>query len=117
MDGIACLNWLRTSKTKGIAIIPKGNHPAEGPAFHHGQVDLATTGFTFLDMRGWGIGYAWVNGHNLGRYRSIGPQRHLFVPADWLRVGRNDIVVLDLAPGGIRTLAGGDSPIWDSAPI
>lgn len=118
LDGVPLLGWdhhpMPLDDLSGLAFSPV---PTEGPAFHRGQVDLTTTGFTFLDMRGWGVGYAWVNGHNLGRHWSIGPQRHLFVPADWLRVGRNDIVVLDLAPGGIRTLAGGDSPIWDSAPV
>ena len=58
------------------------------------------------------MGYAWVNGHNLGRYWSIGPQRHLYVPAEWLRVGRNEVVVLDLEPDGPRTLAAGLEPIW-----
>jgi beta-galactosidase len=82
------------------------------PAFHRATIDLAAIGYTFLDMRGWGMGYAWINGHNLGRYWSIGPQRHLYVPAEWLRIGRNTLVVLDLEPGGRRTVAAGREPIW-----
>jgi len=38
----------------------------------------------------------WINGHNLGRYWSIGPQQTLYVPAEWLKTGKNDIVVLEL---------------------
>ncbi|HEX8486516.1 glycoside hydrolase family 35 protein [Sphingomonas sp.] len=91
-----------------------GDAALNGPAFYRGTVDLAATGYTFLDMRGWGMGYAWVNGHNLGRYWSIGPQRHLYVPAEWLRPGANSVVVLDLEGGGARTLAAGTSPIWDA---
>jgi beta-galactosidase len=40
---------------------------------------------------------AWINGHNLGRYWStIGPQMTLYVPAEWLNDGENEVVVLEL---------------------
>ena len=54
-----------------------------------------------------------MNGHNLGRYWSVGPQRTLFVPAPWLNAGENEVIVLDLHSGGDRTLAGGKAQIWD----
>jgi len=57
-------------------------------------------------MRGWGKGCVWINGHNLGRYWRIGPQQSLFVPAAWLKEGRNEIIVLDLLPGGNRSVQG-----------
>jgi beta-galactosidase len=84
-----------------------------GPAFHRGSFDLTEVGYTFLDMRGWGKGYAWVNGHNLGRHWSVGPQHALFVPAPYLKVGRNEIIVLDLHDGAERSVAGGKNQIWD----
>ena len=37
---------------------------------------------TFVSVRGWGKGLAWINGHNLGWYwASIGPQ--VSFPAHW----------------------------------
>jgi beta-galactosidase len=87
----------------------------KGPAFWQGQFELSSLGDTFLDMRGWGKGYVWVNGHNLGRYWKIGPQQCLFVPSMWLSKGINQVVVLDLQPADHRTLQGIDAPIW-SAP-
>jgi len=84
-----------------------------GAAFWRGVFDLDKTGFTFLDMRGWGKGYVWVNGRNIGRYWSAGPQQSLFVPGDWLKTGRNEIVVLDLHDGGPRALSGSPRQIWD----
>lgn len=87
--------------------------PIAGPAFYRGFFKLEQPGYTFLDLRGWGKGYVWVNGHNLGRHWSVGPQRSLFVPAPWLRVGENEVIVLDLHAGGERTLAGGKMQIWD----
>jgi beta-galactosidase len=84
----------------------------EGVAFLRGQFELSTLGDTFLDMRGWGKGYAWVNGHNLGRYWKIGPQQSLFLPSPWLNRGINRVVVLDLEPAAHRTLRGVKDPIW-----
>lgn len=51
---------------------------------------------TYLNMSVWGKGVVWVNGHNLGKYWSVGPQQTLYVPAEWLRVGANEVVVLEL---------------------
>jgi beta-galactosidase len=84
-----------------------------GP-FFRGQFELSSLGDTFLDMRGWGKGYVWVNGHNLGRYWKIGPQQSLFLPATWLKQGTNSVVVLDLEPGGRRTLQGIKGQIWST---
>jgi beta-galactosidase len=86
-----------------------------GPAFYRGRFNLAAVGDTYLDMTGWGKGYVWVNGHNLGRYWSVGPQQALFVPAGWLRAGANEIVVLDLEAGRQRTIRGVRHPVWHTA--
>jgi len=40
--------------------------PIAGPGFYRGTFTVAQTGYTFLDMRGWGKGYVWINGHNVG---------------------------------------------------
>ena len=61
-----------------------------------GRFALDTVADTFLDMSKWKKGVVWVNGHNLGRYWSIGPQQRLYCPAPWLKKGENTIVVLDL---------------------
>ena len=77
---------------------------AKGPAFYRASFELKQTGDTYLNTTGWGKGYVWVNGHNLGRYWRIGPQQALYVPAEWLNKGRNDVVVLDLDPTGSRSM-------------
>ncbi len=41
-----------------------------------------------------GKGSAWLNGHNLGRYWDLGPQRSLWLPLDWLRP-RNELVLFE----------------------
>ncbi len=60
------------------------------------EVELTEVHDTFLDMAAWPKGYVWVNGHLLGRYWHIGPQERLYCPAEFLKQGKNDIVVLDL---------------------
>ena len=75
---------------------PTISNPDRPGIFFRATVDLATTGDTYLDMSGWTKGVVWVNGHNLGRYWSVGPQQRLYCPAPWLVAGRNEILVLDL---------------------
>ena len=64
--------------------------------FFKGEFDLATIGDTYLHVSQWEKGVVWVNGHNLGRYWNIGPQKQLYCPAPWLRKGKNEIVIFDL---------------------
>ena len=83
------------------------------PAVHHGTFDLAQVGDAFLDMRGWGKGIVFINGHNLGRYWYIGPQQTLYVPGVWLKAGKNDVVVFEQLKDDVHQLAGLGAPILD----
>jgi len=82
-----------------------------GPAFYRAKVKVNKPGDCFLDMRPWGKGYAWVNGHNLGRYWNIGPQQTMYVPGAWLKAGVNEIVILDLLGPEKPVVAALDAPI------
>jgi beta-galactosidase len=59
-----------------------------------------------------GKGFVWVNGHNLGRTWSIGPQQSLFLPAPWLQKGVNQVVVFDFTDLDGPRLRGLGNPIW-----
>jgi beta-galactosidase len=65
------------------------------PMLYKGTFTLNQTGDTFLDMHGFGKGFVFINGHNLGKYWYIGPQQTLYIPASWLRKGVNEIDVFD----------------------
>ncbi len=82
-----------------------------GPAFWRARVEVAHPGDTFLDMRPWGKGVAWVNGHCLGRFWNIGPAQTLYVPGPWLKSGQNEVVILDLPGPEKPEVAGLDMPI------
>ncbi|MBV5348076.1 beta-galactosidase, partial [bacterium] len=73
--------------------------------FFKGEFELAATGDTYLDVSPWEKGVVWVNGHNLGRYWNIGPQKQLYCPAPFLKKGKNEIVIFDLhqlAPKAVK---------------
>jgi len=63
-------------------------------------------------MHGWGKGLVWVNGHNLGRYWRVGPQQSLYLPAPWLKLGVNKIIVLDLEETADRSIESAIDPIY-----
>jgi beta-galactosidase len=89
----------------------KAENSGDGPLFRRGSFSLRKTADTHLDMRGWGRGSVWVNGHHLGRYWHIGPQQTMYVPGVWLKEGTNTIDVLDLDPTRRDTMQGLASPI------
>jgi len=65
------------------------------PAVYQGSFTLTKIGDTFLDMRDFGKGIVFINGINIGRYWSVGPQQTLYVPGCWLKAGKNDIVIFE----------------------
>lgn len=62
--------------------------------------NLTETGDVYLETTELTKGYVWVNGRNLGRYWSRGPQHRLFCPGVWLKTGQNVVYVLDLLYDG-----------------
>ncbi|GAA3862117.1 beta-galactosidase [Leifsonia kafniensis] len=73
-----------------------GGAPIDAPTFARGRFDAVAGTDLFLSTSGWGKGQVWINGFNLGRYWSRGPQSTLYVPGPLLRAGDNEIVVFEL---------------------
>jgi len=84
------------------------------PVLRRGSFDLSRVADTYLDMSNWGKGVVWVNGHNLGRYWSVGPQQTIYLPAEWLKKENNEVVVLELIKPGQADLHGVGKPILNS---
>ncbi|KAJ5703574.1 hypothetical protein N7493_011499 [Penicillium malachiteum] len=87
------------------------------PIFYTGTFDVDEVGDTFLELPGWTKGVVWVNGVNLGRYWTVGPQQTLYLPGVYLRESGNSITVLALEPNGsegsvqgIKTRNWGNNP-------
>jgi beta-galactosidase len=90
--------------------------PSAAPAILRGLFTLSKPGDTFLDFSVLGKGVIWINGHNLGRFWSVGPQQTLYVPGPWLKIGQNEIVVFDMLPTAHESVQGRDHPILN-APV
>ncbi|WP_431210107.1 hypothetical protein ACQ86N_29145 [Puia sp. P3] len=84
---------------------------SDAPVIRRGIFYLRELGDAYLDMSDWGKGVVWVNGHNLGRYWSVGPQQTIYVPGEWLKPGNNEIVVLELVKPQRDVLRGIDKPL------
>jgi beta-galactosidase len=73
-----------------------GRTPSRPGIFFRATPHLTSVGDTYIDVSRWAKGVVWVNGHNLGRYWEIGPQRRLYCAAPWLKPGQNEILIFDL---------------------
>jgi beta-galactosidase len=74
--------------------------------FFKGNFSILSTGDTYFDLSNYKKGFIWVNGHNLGRYWDIGPQKKLYCPASFLKLGLNEIIIFDLLQEDPKPVAG-----------
>jgi beta-galactosidase len=81
------------------------------PAFWRGTFKVLDPEDTFLDLRSWGKGVVWVNGHCLGRFWDIGPTQTAYLPGPWLKRGVNEIIILDYLGPREAVMAGLTQPI------
>jgi len=102
--------------TSGFKFITNKTAEDPGPALFSGTFNLTKTGDTFLDMHGFGKGFVFLNGHNLGKYWYIGPQQTLYIPGCWLKKGPNQIEVFDELKGNHATISTLDHLILDEVP-
>ena len=84
----------------------RGAAASKGGLLHEATFVLKQSGDTFIDMSGWGVGFVWVNGNLIGRHSRLGPQTRLFCPSGWLKVGNNQITILDLYAEAGRSVQG-----------
>jgi len=116
LAGKELLNWqmypLPFDNSKTVTVKTKNMEPGS-PVIQSATVTLTEVADTYFDMSGWGKGVIWVNGHNLGRYWSIGPQQTVYVPAEWLHKGANKIEVLELIKPQQAVLKSVDKPVLD----
>jgi len=115
-NGTEVNNWqmfgLPLSDSKQI-VFKASTVSNSNPTFKKGIFNLQKVADTYLDLSKWGKGVVWVNGHNLGRYWNVGPEQTLYLPAEWLKKGTNEIIVFELLKPGSSELPGIEKPILD----
>ncbi len=81
-----------------------------GPCFYRGTFNVEKPGDTFLDTSNLTKGQLWVNGHALGRFWKIGPQKTLYLPGPWVKKGANEVIVFDVDGHASSTIEGLTKP-------
>jgi beta-galactosidase len=119
LNGKELTGWqnfsLPFSNIQTVSFSAKSNNN-DGPVLRKGVFSLQHVKDTYLDMSQWGKGCVWVNGHHLGRYWQVGPQQSIYVPAEWLQKGKNEIVVLELINPLQQQLSSLEKPILNNIP-
>jgi beta-galactosidase len=96
MQGVSGLHFTKLSCT--------------GPCFYRGRFTVAKPADTFFDTSHLTKGQLWVNGHVMGRFWNIGPQKTLYIPGPWLKQGVNEVIVFDIDGHPGSTLEGLTKP-------
>ncbi|WP_311215161.1 MULTISPECIES: beta-galactosidase [unclassified Arthrobacter] len=106
LNGVEVLDWDVGAVDLGsleafrsaVVDLPRGAASAgvAGPSVSFAAFDAGGPGDRFLRLEGWTKGVVFVNGFNLGRYWSRGPQRTLYVPGPLIREGANELAILEL---------------------
>lgn len=110
LEGMTLSNWeiykLPMDDPFITSLKSKENKDFHDGTFFKGKFDLKTVADTYLDLSNFKKGVIWVNGHNLGRYWNVGPQFHLYCPANWLNKGENNVTIFDLHEVAAKTIEG-----------
>lgn len=87
--------------------------PVNTPSFFRAYLVLdEEPADTFLRLDGFEKGFVTVNGVNIGRYfNAAGPQKTLYLPAPYLKKGKNEIIVFESDAATTGTLSFLDAPI------
>lgn len=65
------------------------------PSFSRFFLEIDEVGDTFIELPDWGKGFITVNGFNIGRFWSVGPQTRYYIPGPILKVGKNEIIIFE----------------------
>jgi beta-galactosidase len=91
--------------------------PVHRPAFYRATFNVDVPTDTFLNPTGLGRGVAFINGVNVGRYWTVGPQLTLYVRAAFLKAGENELVVFETGDiAEVPKLTFEDHPTLDIKP-
>jgi len=105
LNGITLMNWkayklpmddkfIYDLRSSGRTLDKPGVFFRGSFVLSRGEGNLSSD--TFIDVSNYQKGIVWINGHNIGRYWNIGPQKRLYCPATWLKEGLNEIMIFDL---------------------
>lgn len=97
LAGMALAGWsIYPLPMQQVGHLEFSSNECRGACFYQATFDVDNPADTFVDAGSLSKGEVWINGQPLGRFWKIGPQRTLYLPAPFLKKGRNEIIVFDL---------------------
>lgn len=102
---------VRDANVENLAFNPKTN--ANLPEFYKAYVEITEPKDMYLDVSGWGMGEAWINGQYLGSYWEEERQQSIQVPASVLKKGKNELVVFELKNNEQRDMRFSEEPVFN----
>ena len=97
LDGQTLTNWnqygFNLTNIKNLKFT--STLPTKVPAFYRGTFNVDEVADTFLNPTGFKKGSVFINGNNIGRYWTVGPQLTLYVPQYFLHQGQNEIIIFE----------------------
>jgi beta-galactosidase len=115
IGGEPVLGWeIYTLPMTDVQKLPFKKEACTGACFYRGTLKAEKQLDTFLDTSAFTKGQVWLNGKAMGRVWNIGPQKTLYFPGPWLKLGANEVIVFDLQGAPARTLVGRDESILNS---
>ena len=110
LNGMTLMNWkifkLPMDRKFIYDLRSTGKNLGKPGIFFKGNFSLITPGDTYFDISNYSKGIVWINGHNLGRYWEIGPQKRLYCPASFIKQGLNEILIFDLHMADPKPVSG-----------
>lgn len=83
------------------------------PCFRKGSISIENPAQeSFLNISGWGMGEAWINGKYPGAYWEESAEKTLPVPAGVLVKGENEVVVFELKNNEQSSMSLTDKPVF-----
>jgi beta-galactosidase len=100
LNGMTLMNWqiynFPMNRRNIYDLRSSGKNLNKPGVIFKGNFMAMEKGDTFFDVSNYTKGIIWVNGHNLGRYWNIGPQKRLYCPDSWIKEGLNEVIIFDL---------------------
>jgi beta-galactosidase len=110
LNGMTLMNWnvynLPMDRKFIYDLRSSGKTLNKPGVFFKGNFYVNELADSFIDVSNYTKGIVWVNGHNLGRYWNIGPQKRLYCPASWFKAGVNEIIIFDLHQTEAKAVTG-----------
>lgn len=83
------------------------------PGFFKASFSTNSPRDKYLDVTGWGMGEAWINGKYIGSFWEKEKQQSILIPATILKKGMNEIVVFELKNNQQKSLRFSCNPVFN----